>query len=161
MLTKVRILGALVVVSTLAIRSGVAVAADATPEKYLELLRSDVQTAKVGILTEALNLTQAQADAFWPIHRQYETELSVLGDRRVALIKRFAEKYGTMSDVDADAVAKEWFGLHKERLKLREKYYGKVAKATSNLIAVRFIQVENAIGMLIDLQIAAELPLLE
>jgi hypothetical protein len=32
---------------------------------------------------------------------------------------------------------------------------------TSPLIAARFVQVENVIGKLIDLQIAAELPLME
>jgi len=137
------------------------VGAQSTPEKYLELLRSDVRADKVAILTEALDLPQAQADAFWPLYRAYDTELTALGDRRVALVKRFAEKYGTMTDVDAEAVAKEWFALQNERLKLREKYYGKIAKATSSLVAARFIQVENVLGMLIDLNIAAELPLMK
>ena len=137
------------------------VTAQSTPEKYLELLRSDVRAERVEILTEALDLEQAQADAFWPIFREYDTELTALSDRRVALVKRFAEKYGTLTDLDADGIAKEWFAIQTDRHKLREKYYKKVAKATSSLVAARFIQVENAVGMLIDLNIAAELPLME
>ncbi len=138
-----------------------AVAQGAAPEKYLELLRSDLRTGKVEIMTDALDLPQAQADAFWPLYREYETELSALGDRRVSMVKRFAEKYGTMTDADAATFAKDWFALHRDRLKLREKYYAKVAKAISSMVAARFIQVENTLGMLLDLQIAAELPLLE
>jgi hypothetical protein len=138
-----------------------ALAAEATPEKYLELLRSDVRTARVEILTEALDMSPAQADAFWPIYRQYETERSALEDRRIAGVKRFTEKYGTMSDADAAAFAKDWFTWRRDRLKLAEKYYGKVSKAVSSVLAAQFIQVESAVATLIDLQVAAELPLFE
>lgn len=138
-----------------------ALAQDDSPEKYLELLRSDLRTGKVEILTEALNLTDQQAAAFWPIYREYDKEAAALGDRRVTLVKRFVEKYGTFTEEEAGLFMKDWFAIQKDRLKLREKYFGKVAKATSNKLAARFIQVENAIGMLLDLQIAAESPLFE
>jgi hypothetical protein len=137
------------------------VSAQETPEKYLELLRTDVRSQKVAVLTEALDLPQAQADVFWPIYREYDKELQGLGDRRVTLVKRFAEKYGTLTDADADGFVKEWFDLQNDRTKLRQKYYGKISKATSSLVAARFLQVENTLEMLIDLNIAAELPLLK
>jgi len=162
MLTTSRIIGRVCcVLATAGALALPALAQGSAPEKYLELLRGDIRNAKVEILTEALDLPQAQADAFWPIYREYDTELSALGDRRVSMVKRFAEKYGTMTDVDAAAFGKDWFALQRDRLKLREKYHAKVAKATSSLVAARFIQVENTLGMLLDLQIAAELPLLE
>ena len=137
------------------------VAQEAAKSPYLELLRSDVRTQKVEILTEALELDEPQSAAFWPLYRAYDAELAALGDRRVALVERFVEKYGMMTDEEVGLFAKDWFGIQKDRLKLLDKYYGKVAKATSNLVAARFVQVENALGMLIDLQIAAEAPLLE
>lgn len=136
-------------------------AQDEAPEKYLELFRSDLRATKIDVLTDALDLTQEQGEAFWPIYRQYEQEYAVLGDRRVALIRDFSEKYGTLTDADAAAIAKESFSIQKERLKLREKYYRKVEKAISSLVAARFIQVDQTLNMMIDLQIAAELPLLE
>ena len=138
-----------------------AMAQDPSPEKYLELLRSDLRTGKVEVLTEALDLTEPQAQAFWPIYREYDAAASAIGDRRVALVKRFAEKYGTIADEEAGVFAKEWFDIQKDRMKLREKYFGKVAKATSNKVAARFTQVEYTIDTLMDLQIAAELPLMQ
>ncbi len=39
---------------------------------YAELLRSDVRTQKVAILTEVLGLTEAEDKAFWPIYREYQ-----------------------------------------------------------------------------------------
>ena len=38
---------------------------------YVELLRSDVRGQKVAILTELMELTEAQDTVFWPIYRQY------------------------------------------------------------------------------------------
>ena len=128
---------------------------------YLELLRSDVGAQKIEILTEALDLNDQQAAAFWPIYHEYDAKLTRLGDRRVALVKRFAASYGRMTNEDAGTFAKDWFALQEERLTLREQYFKKIAKVTSNLVAARFVQVENTLGMLIDLQIAAEAPLMK
>jgi hypothetical protein len=41
---------------------------------------------------------------------------------------------------------------------LKRKYYRRVKDALDALIAARFLQVENQLERLIDLQIAAELP---
>jgi hypothetical protein len=131
------------------------------PEKYLELLRSDIRADRVAIVTEALDLPADQAAAFWPIYRQYEKEVAVIGDRRVALVKRFAASYGTMTDDDANGIAREWFAIHDERMKLLKQYHKQVGKAVSAVVAAQFVQVEHALNMLVDLQIAAELPLIE
>jgi len=138
-----------------------ALAQDATPEKYLELLRSDVRTAKVEILTEAMALSQPEADAFWPIFREYQTEQEGLGDRRVSLIKQYAEMYDNMSDESASELSREWFSIHDGQVKLRKKYFKRVEKATSTKVAIRFLQVEDQINKLIDLQISSELPLIK
>ncbi len=135
--------------------------AQATPETYLELLRSDVRTARVEILTEALELSDTEGSAFWPIFREYDTGLMELGDRRVALIKSFVASYASATDEQISSFAKESFALQSDRLKLRKKYHGKVSKAVSPKVAARFIQVENVLGMMIDIQVAAELPLVE
>ena len=157
---RVSVIGAGLVGLLVLAGTGSAVAAD-TPEKYLEMLRTDVSADKVQILTEALDLSEKDAAAFWPIYRAYDAELAALGDRRVALVKKFAATYGSTTEEQAAAFAKEWFAIQDDRNALRRKYFGKVAKATSSLTAARFTQVEHLVGMLIDLQIAAELPLVK
>ena len=148
-------------VLALTVASGGAVVAQETPEKYMELLRSDVRTAKTGIMTEGLELSSEEADLFWPLYRAYSTELSALGDRRVALIKQYVERWGSIDAAGAETFAAEWFSLQTGRLKLLKSYHKKVSKATSPLVAASFVQIESLIGKLIDLQIAAELPLME
>lgn len=147
--------------AALALVAAPAAAQNDPAAKYLELLRGDVRAEKIEILTEALDLTEAQSQAFWPIYRQYDTELAAIGDKRITMVKQFVATYDVMTDEEAGTFARKWMALQKERMALREKYFGKIAKATSNKIAARFLQVENAIGMLIDLEIAAEAPLLK
>jgi len=153
MLTRVLLAGVLV----LAVAAGSAQAQEA----YVELMRQDIKTQKVAIITAVMDFTDEEAKIFWPLYREYGTELARPGDRRIAMIKAFAETYGSITDEQATLFAKDWFALQGDRLKLRKKYFDKVSKAVSPLIAAQFIQLENVVGMLIDIQVAAELPLME
>ena len=132
---------------------------DSKNEQYMELMRQDLRTNKLAVMTEAMALTDAQGEVFWPIYRDYQTDLSKIGDKRIAMIKDYAENYENMTDEKAKELVKNWFGQQKGRLSLLEKTAKKVAKATDSVVAARFIQVENAVNMLVDLQIASELPL--
>ena len=130
-------------------------------EKYIELLRSDLRTQAVAIVTEAMQLSDAESTVFWPIYREYELERGKIGDERLTLIKLYAENFEQMTDETAKQIANDWFKLQERRLKLWNNYYKKFEKELSSITAARFIQVENQLNLLIDLQLAQELPLLE
>jgi len=130
-------------------------------DSYIELLRSDLKTQKKAVLMATVEFTEAEEEAFWPIYREYGLELDKLGDRRVALIKDYAENFDTMTEEKAKELMKLATGLDKDRIKVDENYYKKFAKATSYITAARVMQIENQIRLLIRLQIAAELPLVE
>ena len=130
-------------------------------DSYVELLRSDIRTQKQAVLTQAIQFSDEQAAVFWPIYREYELELSKIGDQRIALIKDFAANFETMTDEKAKEIAKQSFKLEEDRVKLRKKYHGKVQKDLDPIIAAKFIQIERAIAALIDIQLASEMPLME
>ena len=128
---------------------------------YIELLKSDMRTEKVAVITEALQLTSEESSAFWPIHREYELELSKIVDDRIELIKDYAQHYDNLTNEKAKELAKTVFELEKRRTKLKKKYFKKFEKAVSAVVAAKFIQIENQINLLVDLQIASELPLIK
>lgn len=130
-------------------------------DKYLELLRSDIKTQKVAIITEALALSDEQGEAFWPIYREYEVELSKLSDEWIATLKDYAENWGSYTDEKADALVKTVLKNDNDRTKLYDKYYKKFSKATTPVMAARWLQVERAINNLIRVQVASEMPLIE
>lgn len=133
--------------------------AQAQGEPYLELLRSDVQADKIAIMTEGMMLTAEQGDVFWPMYRDFQLEMSKLGDRRIAGIKLYAENYDAMTDDVASQISKEWFTIQADRLKLLKDTHGKVAKSLGQGVAARFVQLENAVQMLIDVQITTGMPI--
>lgn len=138
-----------------------AASAQASPEALLEMMRSDVRTDKMIAMGSALTLSAAEGETFWPIYRAYIQDLSLIGDRRVALIKKFGEEYGSVTDESATTMASDWFAMESDYTKLLKKTHAKVAKEISPIVAVQFVQVENALNMLLRLQMAAELPLVE
>lgn len=125
---------------------------------YAELLRSDVRTQKVAILTEVMGFTDTEDAAFWPIYREYDLEMSKLGDERVALIAEYATNYSQLSDAVADKLAGKAIDLEARRRAQLAQCYERVKKALSPRMALRFLQVEHQLQLLIDLQIAASLP---
>jgi hypothetical protein len=129
---------------------------------YIELLKSDMRTEKVAIITEAMQLTKEEASVFWPVQREYELELSHLIDDDIGVIRDYVQHYENLTDEKAGELVDRVFVLEKKRLKLKKKYFKKFEKALSTTIAAKFmLQVEEQINLLIDLQIASELPLIK
>src|SRR3954452_3913472 len=69
---------------------------------YAELLRSDIRLQKVAIITDAMESTAAEAAAFCSLSREYDGEMSKLGDERVALVAEYARNYEKLTDDVAD-----------------------------------------------------------
>ena len=128
---------------------------------YVELLRSDLRTQKVAIIVEVMQLTEDEDVKFWPVYREYETQLSKINDERLALIRDYALAYETITDEIADRLARAALGLEGRRHALKADTYERLRSAVSPKTAARFLQVENQILLLLDLQIAAALPVVQ
>lgn len=144
--------------------SGRAQAEPATPvddtRAYFEVLRSAFNTDKVLLYNGILELTESEAERFWPIYRAYEGELAALADRKLEMIRDFYTRQvsGGLSEESAAELAKAWLKNAQGRLDLWRKYHRKISKAVSPVRAAQFLQVENQIAVFMDLAIASEMP---
>jgi len=134
---------------------------DANIQAYMNLLRTDVRTGKVDILSAVMQFTPDQAAAFWPIYQGYDKEMRGQGDERLAAIREYAKNYGQLTDAKADDLTAKFLALRAQREELLRKCYQQVKQKMGGLTAARFLQVENQLLLLIDLQIAAVLPIAE
>lgn len=125
----------------------------------LELVRKDLQTEKAVLITSAMQFSTEESAVFWPIYRDYEKSLASINDKKLALIKEYAKNYNQMGAEKANEIVNTAFSLDAQRTKLLKKYYKKFSKALTPVRAARFVQVENQILKLVDLQVAEELPL--
>ncbi len=133
---------------------------DGDYEGYVELLRSDLRTTKIAVITDVMEFSEEQAKAFWPVYKEYDTELDKVNDLRVTMIKDYAQSYETMTDEKAVALATQWFDFQDKRMKLRKTYFKKFQAVLPPVMAAKFLQLDHQISLLIDLQIAAEIPLI-
>jgi hypothetical protein len=108
-----------------------------------------------------MQFSETEDAAFWPIYREYEVELAKINDERLALITQYAEAYGKMTNEVADRLATGALGLEDRRQALKAKYYARFKSVLPAVTAARFLQVENQILLLLDLQIAASLPIVK
>jgi hypothetical protein len=127
---------------------------------YMELLRTDVRKQKANIVGQVMQFDADEAAKFWPIYKEYDGELARIGDSKLAMIKKYAENYETMTDAVADQLIRDAIQIDRQRHDLLVKYYGRMKDALGGISAARFLQVENQVLMLIDLQIASSLPVI-
>jgi len=128
-------------------------------DSYIEVLKSQIKTDKKAIITETMKFTEKESAAFWPIYNEFEHELEKLSGKRIANIKDFAANYDSLSDKKADELLMNSFSYLEDRLSLNKKYYKKFAEALTPTVAAKYMQLENQIQLILDLSIAANLPL--
>jgi hypothetical protein len=127
-------------------------------QAYIALLRSDVRQQKAEMMGEVMQLSAADAAKFWPIYEQYDEELAKLNDQRVANIQEYSSSYDQMTDDKADELIHKAMSYRKQRAELLAKYYEQVKQALGGITAARFVQVEDQLLLIIDLQIDSSLP---
>lgn len=134
---------------------------DSNIRAYIELLRTDLKDSKTAIVGEVMQLNADQAAKFWPIYKEFEKEYSAIGDKIVAAVKSYAEAYPNFNDTLADQLSTQVLSIEQERNTLKRKWYERMKEGVGVLTATRFLQVENQLERLIDLQIASQLPVID
>lgn len=127
-------------------------------QAYVQLLRTDLKKSKAQVIGDVMQFDANQAAAFWPIYKEFETEFSAVGDQVVQLVKDYAANYDTMTNDVADQLAVKLLDIEQQKTALKRKYYERFKNALDAITATRFLQVENQIEKLVDLQIASQLP---
>ena len=128
-------------------------------QAYIDLLRADVRQQKDEMMGAVMLLGAADAAKFWPIYNDYDVALAKLNDQRVANVKEYASTYNQMTDAKADELVQNALAYRKQREQLLVQTYDRVKQALGGITAARFVQVENQLLLIIDLQIASQLPI--
>lgn len=130
-------------------------------QAYIDLLRQDVRQQKAEMMGAVMVLSAQDSAKFWPIYSEYDAQLTKLNDQRVENTKEYARSYGQMTDKKADELIQKSLTDQKERAELLAQTYNKVKQTLGAITAARFAQVEHQLLLIIDLQIASSLPVIE
>ena len=128
--------------------------------KALNADRAKYSEKKVALIEKALNLSPTEHDKFWREYYAYEAELKKIYDDRYGIIRDYATNYDNMNEDIANNLALRSLKVRDDRNDLFRKYYNRIRKATSAIIAGQFLQIENELNLLADLKISTETPIL-
>lgn len=130
---------------------------------FVEMARSDIRGEKDVIIAENIDFTKDEAADFWPVQREYNDALDKLLDERYDVVREYLTEYSnkSMTDSEATKLAEKAFGIEEKRTALKRKYFKKFCKVIPAVKAVRFFQIENQLNAVIDLRLAASLPLIK
>ena len=127
----------------------------------LDLLRKDLRSYKKQLIAENLKLTDVEATKFWPIYDQYTTELMKINNKKFGLIQEYADHWGTMTDEQAALYLRQWLDVDVAIMQLRQKYVPVVSQVLNGKKSATFFQLDRRISMMIDLQLASQLPVVQ
>jgi len=142
---------------------------DATPvshvtvpaEKDIALLRTDLRSEKKKLIALNVPLTDVEATRFWPVYDQYVAEMTKFNGQFYDLVRQYSENQKTWTEAQFASMLDSWSKVQIEQAKTRQKYVPLVEKVIPAGKAALFFQIDRRLALMIDLQLASEIPLVQ
>ena len=133
-----------------------------TVDQDVDLLRKDIRSQKKQIIAANLQLTDTEAVKFWPLYDQYTAELVKINDAKYGVIKEYANTFSsTLTDDHAVALTRNLLTVDAQAAQLRLKYVPIFNQVISGKKTALFFQLDRRLVMLIDLQLASQIPMVQ
>jgi hypothetical protein len=152
---------ATVALAILALAGSSRAAAQDPTDGDIKLFRKDLRSLRKQIIAANIELSDNEAEQFWPLFERYTQELVAQQDKKYALLKEYAENYTTMTDQEAEKYVRGRADVDEAILQVRLKYFPLFRKVLSGKSTALFFQLDWRLGSIIDLQLASQTPLIE
>jgi len=111
----------------------------------VEIFQNVFGAEKKAIIEGNIDLTGVDANAFWGLYQEYETFRKEIGKKKLELLQQYSTK-SNISNEQIEGMMKIAIPLRKSEDSLIEKYYKKLKKSTSPIVAAQFYQIEHYIS---------------
>jgi Spy/CpxP family protein refolding chaperone len=133
----------------------------AKPADNMQILREKLQGDKKLVVAANMDLTEAEAKAFWPLYEAYQQELHKINDRIAMTIVDYAKEFNanTLTDAKAAQLLERSLAIDEAEIKLKRTFVPKLSKVLPGRKVARYIQIENKVRAIVKYEIAGEVPL--
>jgi calcineurin-like phosphoesterase family protein len=125
----------------------------------MQLVVEKIKADKKLLVAENMQLSETEANAFWPVYQKYQDELMGQRGKAGSLIKEYADAYGSMTKEQAKKIVDQYMALESSSLKLRQSYLPKFRKVLPEVKVARYYQIENKIQAALMYELASQIPL--
>ena len=122
-------------------------------------LISALQNGKRQVMLDTLALNPEQLSKFTPVYDEYQAEMTVLMTAASKLNNRLLCPTTAASRTRRSRQSGRKLSAPNDRLALLEKYADKLDKKLPSTKVLQFVQVENKMQVLLDLAVAASIPI--
>ena len=147
----------LIIATVLFLASGSAMA-QAQPKDEWTLFKEAFHKEKRDLVNEYMKLSPEQATQFWPLYSEYNQAKGAIGKERLGIIDDYAAHLSTLTDDQANDLAKRLFKNDKSLLSLDQKYFKKLSKAVGGVKAAQYLQMEQYFTTTVRSAIQEEIP---
>ncbi len=130
-------------------------------EENMKILVEKIKADKKLVIAANMELTDAEAQGFWPIYEAYQRDLKTVNQRLIGTILNYADAYkqGPITDPQAALLINEAIAIERFEADMLEVYAGRLAGVLPPRKVARYLQIERKIRAAINYGVAAEVPL--
>lgn len=108
-----------------------------------------------------LMMTKELSDDFWPLYKRYRTNVKIVDEKTISLIKIYAEHYSqdTITNEKAAQLMSEFMALDKRRLTLKDQYIKIFSAKLPEKLVWRFFHIESNLDTMIKNSYISQIPM--
>jgi hypothetical protein len=127
----------------------------------MEILKEKLKADKKLLVAGNMDLTDAEAKAFWPLYDDYQKELDEINHRLGRTIGDYAEAFnkGPLPNDTAKKLMNEALAVEESEVQLKRTFADKLKKVLPASKTARYIQMETKIRAIIKADLAQQIPL--
>jgi Spy/CpxP family protein refolding chaperone len=131
-----------------------------TEQQVMDQFRDDMQAKSADVMAKGLTLTSEQAAKFWPLFETYQKEHNQIVDEQLKATQKFIAAYQHVSEADALAYVNALLERDQKVHDLRVKWLAKFQTVVPPKIAARAVQLERRMGVVTQVKISSQIPLI-
>jgi hypothetical protein len=118
-----------------------------------------IEAERSTLIGNTLDLTSAEAEAFWPLYAAYRAEVAQVNGRRFQLTMEFLQKRGKLTDEEATTMLADYVGVEKAYLDIDVDYVKKFSQVLPPQKVIRLFQAENKLNTTLEAELVKDIPL--
>ncbi len=105
--------------------------------------KAKIESMKIGFITEKLQLTPEEAQVFWPVYNQYESERKAIRESTLGKYKDDGIKLEEMNDQQADQLINDHIAFRSKEVELQKKYVAEFKKVLPVKKVAKLMTIEE------------------
>jgi len=117
-------------------------------------MRNDIQSQKKQMVAANMDLTDSEAEKFWPVYDRYAAEMARVFNTQITVFQEYLDNYQTMSGDQAESYLRRRTAVEEDLMEVRLKYLPEFRKVLTGRETARFYQIDWRLDVMINLQLA-------